>query len=390
MRSVRAVISAGLALLLGGSLIQLASAQTPPIKIGVVFSLTGPIAAQGIPERDAIRQAFDEENYQVAGRKIELIVEDSQGKPDVALTKFRKLVEGDRVHLLLAELVSSVGAAVAPYVNSERIPWVSTVALAALTRTQRSPYTFRFVPSSYQFGLAGALWLKKQGWKKIYFIGWNAPPSREAFEVVKKVFGEENVVEALFPPVGTPDYGPYLAKLDPTKADGLLAAMWGADSPRIARQYAEYGLKGRLPFFGLASFTSEELLASMPPEAEGIMSAYTYCGTLETPENRRFVEGYKSRYKALPGSYPYMGYMAAQFVIQALKDIQGRAEDREAFVAALRKIQLRGPMGMASFDERQGMVGDFHVLRIVRKGGQLQNECLERIPQVKDPYDLFP
>ena len=198
------------------------------------------------------------------------------------------------------------------------------------------------------------------------------------------------MVEALFPNVGTPDYGPYLAKFDPTKADGVLAAMWGADPPRISRQYAEYGLKGKMPFFGIASFTSEELLSHMPPEAEGIMSAYTYCGTLDTPENKRFVEGYRSRYKSNPGSYQYMGYMAARFVIQALKDIGGKVEDREAFVAALRKVQLKGPMGMASFDDRQGMVGDFYVLKVVKKDGQLQNDCVERIPQVKDPYDLFP
>lgn len=390
MRQARGCIVGGLALLLLGSVIEPARAQAPAIRIGVMFPLTGPIAAQAIPERDAIKQAFEEENYQVAGRKVELVFEDSQGRPDIALTKVRKLVERDRVHLLLSELVSVVGNAVAPYVNAEKIPWVSTVALAGLTRHHRSPYIFRFVPSSYQFGLTAAQWAKKQGWKRVYFIGWDAPPAREAFDAVKKVFGEDNVVEAMFPPVGTPDYAPYLAKVDPTKAEGLLAALWGADAPRITRQYAEYGLKGRLPFFGIASFTSEELLGSMPPEAEGIMSAYTYCGTLDTPENRRFVDGYKSRYKAMPGSYQYMGYMAAKFVIQALKDVQGRAEDREAFVAALRKIQLRGPMGLASFDDRQGMVGDFYVLKVVKRDGQLQNECVDRISQVKDPYDLFP
>ncbi len=389
MQQVRLFIIGGLALLLLAGSIEPAAAQAPPIKIGVVFPLTGPLTNQGVPERDAIKQAFDEESYQVAGRKIELIFEDSQGRPDVGLTKFRKVVEADQVHLLLAELTSTVGNAVASYVNSQRIPWVSTVALAGLTRSQRSPYIFRFVPSSYQFGLTGAQWVKKQGWKKAYFFAWDAPPSREAVEAAKKVFGEENV-EATFSPVGTADYGPYLAKVDPRKADGVLAAMWGADSPRITRQFAEYGLKGRLPFFGIASFTSEEVLPGMPPEAEGVMSAYTYCGTLDTPENRRFVEGYKARYNALPGSYQYMGYMAAKFVIQALKEIQGRAEDKEAFLAALRKAQLRGPMGMASFDERQGMVGDFYVLKIVKKDGRLQNECIERIPQVRDPYDLFP
>jgi branched-chain amino acid transport system substrate-binding protein len=121
------------------------------------------------------------------------------------------------------------------------------------------------------------------------------------------------------------------------------------------------------------------------------MSAYTYCGTLDTAENKNFVDGYKARYHAVPGSYQYMGYMAAKMVIQALKDIHGRVEDKDAFIAALSKVRIKGPMGMASFDQHHGMVADFYLLR-VEKGadGRLQNRCVERIPQVSDPYDMFP
>jgi branched-chain amino acid transport system substrate-binding protein len=121
------------------------------------------------------------------------------------------------------------------------------------------------------------------------------------------------------------------------------------------------------------------------------MSAYTYCGTLDTPENKKFVDSYKARYSALPGSYQYMGYVAAKMVIQALKDIKGKAEDRDAFIAALSKVQVKGPMGMASFDEHHGMVADFYVLTVEKgKDGKLQNHCGERIAQVKDPYASFP
>jgi branched-chain amino acid transport system substrate-binding protein len=372
-----------------GTLIQPARSQEP-IKIGVMFPLTGPVSAQGAPERDAIKQAFDEENNTVAGRKIELLYEDSVGRPDTGLTKTKALVERDKVHLLLSELVSSVGAAMAPYVNEQKIPWVSTVALASLTRALKSPYIFRFVPSSYQFGLVAAQITKKMGWKKAYSIGWNAPPSREAFEAVKKVFGEENVLDPMFPNVGTSDYAPYLTKMD-AKADCIFAATWGSDSPRITQQYAEYGLNKKMPLFGIASFTSEEVLVNMPPDSVGVMSAYTYCGTLDTPENKQFVDGYKSRYRAVPGSYQYMGYMAAKMVIQALKDIKGRAEDKDAFIAAISKIQIKGPMGIASFDEHHGMVADFYQLTVEKgKDGRLQNRCGERIPQVNDPYEMFP
>jgi len=366
-----------------------ASAQQP-IKIGMVYPMTGPIAFQGVPMVNAVKQAFDEENYTIAGRKVELLVEDSQGKPDFGLTKFRKLVEKDGVHLLKGELTTIVALAAGSYVHAQKIPWVSEASAAALSRDKRSPYIFNFVPSEYQFSLATAKWLReKQGWKKVYFIGWDAAPSRNGFEAFKKVFGD-GVVDAMFSPIGTADYSPYLAKVDPKKADGFAAAMWGADAPRITRQYAEYGLRGKLPMFGVASFTSEELLAVMPPEIEGVMSMYNYCGSLDTPANKRFVEGYRSRFNALPGSYQYMAYMSSKMLIQAIKDVKGNVENRDAVLAALKNIRLDGPMGVASFDERQRGVFDFYALKVVKKDGRLQNECIDKISQVTDPYDVFP
>src|SRR3977135_235508 len=134
MRPVR-IFAAGFALTALSSLLQPALSQDP-IKIGVMFPYTGPISAQGRPERDAIKQAFDEENNTIAGRKIELLYEDSAGKPDTGLTKTKALVEREKVALLLSEMTSSVGAAMAPYVIEQKIPWISTVGLASLTRAQ--------------------------------------------------------------------------------------------------------------------------------------------------------------------------------------------------------------------------------------------------------------
>lgn len=387
---MRSLVAATLALATSVMLAQPAT-SAEPIKIGVMFPTTGPLAGQGLPERNAVQLAFDEAGDTVAGRKIELLFEDSGGRPDTGLTKIKALVERDKVQLLVSELVSSVGAATAPYVTERKIPWVSTVALASLTRAQKSPYIFRFVPSTYQFAMVAADWAKKAGWKKVYFIGWNAPPGHESDAMVKKVLGAGNVVASMFPNVGTPDYGPYLTQMDPSKANGVFAAMWGVDSSRIVQQFENYGLRGKIPLFGIASFTSEEVLGKMPPQAVGVMSAYTYCGTLDTPENQKFVKEYEDRYHGVPGSYQYMGYMAARMVIQALTDIKGRVEDTDAFIDALSKVRIKGPMGMASFDEHHGMVADFYVLQVEKgKDGHLQNKCVERIPQVRDPYQLFP
>jgi branched-chain amino acid transport system substrate-binding protein len=83
--------------------------------------------------------------------------------------------------------------------------------------------------------------------------------------------------------------------------------------------------------------------------------------------------------------------MAAKMVIQAIKDVKGKVEDRDAFIAALEKVRIKGPMGMVSFDERHGIVADFYLLKVAKgSDGKLQNQCGERVPQVKDPYSAFP
>src|SRR5262245_31799965 len=95
-----AALTAGVAFAAGGAVAQPAS--NTPIKVGVMFPLTGPIAANGKASRDAIKQAFDEEGNRIAGRPVQLFYEDSQGKPDVGLTKIKALVERDRVDLLVS------------------------------------------------------------------------------------------------------------------------------------------------------------------------------------------------------------------------------------------------------------------------------------------------
>src|SRR5262245_65002582 len=98
------------------------AAQRPPIKIGFSTDLTG-IAAQ--PAKDMVNgftMYLDEIGHQMAGRKVELIVEDSQGRPDVAVSKLRKLVEHDRVHLTAGVLFGHLGYALAPKMEEYRIP----------------------------------------------------------------------------------------------------------------------------------------------------------------------------------------------------------------------------------------------------------------------------
>src|SRR5438552_17683238 len=130
------------------------SAQAPreAIRIGVLNAITGPLAVNGTEINEGIRLYWEDEmNNQVAGRPVRLLIEDEVGKPDVALTKAQKLVESDKVHMILGPVSSATGEAIRDYMHDKKVPLIITQATAnVLTNEKASPTIFRSAMSSYQ------------------------------------------------------------------------------------------------------------------------------------------------------------------------------------------------------------------------------------------------
>src|SRR5262249_13820268 len=124
-----------------------ASAQGGPIKIGLLTPLTGAFAAIGKDMLNGTELYLDEVGRQAAGRKIELIVEDTEGNTATALTKARKLVDQDHVHILSGGLLASTGYAIHPFAEAQKIPTTYPV-MSSDHLTQRNP----------------AKWVVRTGW----------------------------------------------------------------------------------------------------------------------------------------------------------------------------------------------------------------------------------
>lgn len=359
-----------------------------PIKVGVLFPLAGVLGVMGNGSANAVKLAFEEEGNKIAGRPVQVVVEDDEAKIDVSLAKLRKLVELEKVDMVFGTLLTNLGIANRDYLFDKKVLWFPTNAAATLTREKKGPYIFRAGPSNYQWGGATAKYLKdKKGWKRIVLIGSNYAAPREAFSAVDKIY-TDGVAERLWPAFGTIDFAPFLSKLDGVKADGAFVAVWGADALKLIPQYNEYGLDKKIPIFGGASFTSEEYLQGMPAQIEGVSSAFVYCGSLDTPENKKFVEGYRAKYRSDPGSYQYLAYVASKIAIAALKKVNGNTTDRDALARAIAETRVDGPMGPAYFDQNHGLVSDMFAMTVRTKDGKRINECVDRIPQVADDYSF--
>ncbi|MSO83106.1 MAG: ABC transporter substrate-binding protein [Acidobacteria bacterium] len=365
-----------------------------PIRIGFIVPLSGPLAQNGRDILNGFLLALDEIGYRAGGREIRLIVEDDEGIPAVGLTKARKLVESDRVHLMAGALLASTGYALAPYIDSMKIPMVYPVVSADdLTQRRRSTWIVRTGWTSSQpnhpFGEYAYHTLKFRTVATIaldYAFGW------ESVGGFQRTFEAEGgrITQKMWTPISVHDFAPYLAQIS-RDVDAVYALFLGRAALQFLRQYEEYGLKARVPLIGAGTTTDEHVLPFMGDEALGIITALHYSAAVDTPANRKFAPAYRARYKKVPSYYSESMYTGGQWVIAAIEALGGRVEDREALIGALRAARPTGlPRGPVELDAFGSPIENVYVRRVERVNGELQNTVIETFPRVSQFWKYNP
>jgi len=366
-----------------------------PVKIGLIVPLTGVFTRNGREALDGTRMYFDEIGWKVAGRSIELLVEDDEGKPDVGLTKARKLVERDGVHMLKGIVSSAVGLAVAAYAKEKKVPVIASAdfGVSALTvpGPLLNPYIFRWSQSGTGPGQAAADWgYKVGGWRKVVTIGSDFVGGLEVNGSFARVFCTlgGRVGQELWAPINTADFAPYIAQID-RSADAVIEFVVGADALRFARQYLEYGVK--LPLMDVyAQATDEANLAQYGDAAVGWYSAIHYSALVDTPENKRFVAAWEKRYHRVPFDNAADGYVGARAIAETLKLVNGKVEDKDAFMAAMRKLEFDSPKGVVKLDQFQNIVQPQYIRKVEKIGGTYVNTPVKTYPNVSQFWTWTP
>ncbi|MFQ5825812.1 MAG: ABC transporter substrate-binding protein [Dehalococcoidia bacterium] len=373
-----------------------APAPTPApkraIKIGLLHALTGPLAGLGAFYNGGAEVAFEGVGYQVAGRKIEVIKEDTEGKPDVGLTKVRKLVERDKVDIIIGPISSAVALAIGDYVAQSNVTLIiSQATVEALTREKGAPNIFRVAPTDPQthWGMPKYIY-DKLGYKKLIVVALDYVAGQNHVKAFEKGYTEAGgtLVEKVFIPLGTADPAPFITKVlaRAKDADAVHAILWGADAARFAKQQAAFGLREKIPLLGFGSFTSDGLILPVAgKEIEGLTNYYDYAAGWDNPVNKRFVEAFFKKMGKNPSSHASLGHAAAVAAIEALKAIEGNIEDRQAFLRALKKVDVLTPRGRLRFDDKNQAIITRFIRKVEPVGDTLMNVPTEIIEDVRAP-----
>jgi branched-chain amino acid transport system substrate-binding protein len=363
-----------------------AAGERGPIKIGYFAPLTGTFSQIGKDMTDGFNLFWDEVGNQVAGRKVEVIVEDTEGVPATAKTKVQRLVEHHKVHTVAGGLLAATGYAVAPYVEQNRVPTIFPVtAPDDITQRKLTQWVVRTAHTSSQLTHPlGDYAYRVLGVRRVATVGMDYAFGWEANGGFQRVFEElgGKVVQRIWTPLNVQDYAPYLASLK-KDIDGVLAIHTGGLSARFIKQWNDFGLKSKLVLIGIGTLTDENVLKGLGDEALGVITSLHYSAVLDNPANKKFAATYERKYGSSTSLNSMQGYTGARVYFEAIKAIHGDVEDRERFIQALRRVEVKDdPRGPMKMDDLGNPEQNVYIRKVERVDGKLQNTVIYTYPLV--------
>jgi branched-chain amino acid transport system substrate-binding protein len=357
----------------------------PPLRIGLIQSLTGPFGTVGKAAVNGAKLYLQEHGDVVAGRRIELVVKDDGGAPDRAKRIAQEMIVNDEVAIIGAGITPSA-LAIAPLVTEAKIATVIMVSGASIT-VDRSPYMVR---TSFTLGQSSSVmgdWVVKNGARKIVTIVNEWAPGIESEAVFKERIGasDATIVQSLRMPLANPDFAPFLQRARDLGPDTLF--VFPANQAAIfAKQFVERGMdKSGIRLVGTGDLTDDDDLPEMTDASLGIITAHHYSALHDSPLNRAFVQEFRDAFGRRPNYHSVAGYDGMHLIYEALKKTNG-SSDGDSLLAAMRGMRWESPRGPVSIDSTtRDIVQNEYIRRVEKVNGELYNVEFATVVAVKDP-----
>jgi len=369
-------------------------AQSGPVKIGLLATLEGPFAAGGADGMRGAELAVKQRGGMVAGRKIEIIKASSNANPDVAVNAARKLIEQDKVDILVGPLSGGEGIAVKDYSKTQPDKTFINGSSGAQGATLVNPS-----PNFFRFNTEGAQWMVglgehalAKGYKRTFLIAedYGFPYSQVQGFMASYCAKGGKVIDKAWVPLGGKDYSSVIARI-PNDVDALLVVLGGSDAVNFLTQYENAG--GNKPMLGGSITVSQDVLNYKGKRRDslvGTISAGPLADAYDGAEWKAFVADYQKTYPVSAGGYPtpglfaYVYYQNMKAALDGLDAVKGDLSGGQAkYREALSKMVLKTPTGDVRLDGNRQAIGTTFVTEVVKDSqGNLFNKVLSKVDNV--------
>lgn len=360
-----------------------------PLRIGMLNSFSKIFAVLGNAQLNGFNMYMESIGNTIAGRKVELIREDDEINPQVGLQKLKKLVESDNCDIVCGIQSSGVMMAVVEYLRQSRQFFLCSGAGVTALSYVKVPNLFRVSTSGWQNHYPMGEWFYDNVAKEAVLTASDFAGGRDVLFEFKLAFQKKKggkVIKEIYPPLGNSDFSPYLADLRSINPPATFHFYAGTDAVRFVKQYAEFGLKGKIKLASSGFMVESDVLPAQGRDALGILSSLHYCDTIDNPENKKFVADYRAKFNEYPSVYSEYGYVVARSIHELLKATDGNTKDKEKMRAAMLGVKFNAPRGPFSIDPTtQNVVHNQYIREVAEIDGRIANKVLAVFKEVRDP-----
>lgn len=357
------------------------------LKIGLITTLSGPAASLGTQQRNGFQLALKALGNKLGGREVELLVQDDELKPDVAVSKVKAFVERDKADFVVGPIFSNVlQAIIKPVTDSGAFMISPNAGTSSFAGRDCNPNLFVTSYQNDQNHEVLGKYAQDKGMKKVFLMAPNYQAGKDALAGFKRYYKGE-IADEVYVPLNQLDYSAELAKIAAAQPNAIFVFLPGGMGINFVKQFRQAGLADKITF--LSAFTVDEsTLPAQQDAALGFFGGANWAPNLDNPQSKKFVAAYEKEYNAVPGSYAVQAYDAALLIDSALKATKGATSDKSALRAALAKANFTSLRGGFKFNTNHYPIQDFYLVKVAKRpDGKFETEIVQKVfSNYADPY----
>ncbi len=327
------------------------------IKIGMLEPFSGPMEPAGREYLAAVQFVVDEQNAKggLLGKKVELLHEDNEFKPDVAVKRARKLILEDKVNFITGSTGTPMAVALNHVATSYKTIMIQYTAAGDLVQGKEfSRYGFRINQNIYNLGAALAELMAVKPYKNYYAVHPDFAAGREADALVKGILKTSapqiTVIGTEYTPFGTKDFGPYLTKMTAAKPDALIVSLYGIELINFVKQARKMGFAAPFPIFAMFAL-DPYVMQELKEDGVGVCATWEYELRIKSPENQAMIKKFNDQHKNdkdfitwWPSGNLGTALLAWKMAMAAIE--KAGSLDPEKIIDTLEGFQWKGPAGL--------------------------------------------
>ena len=351
----------------------LARAQAAKLRVGLMLPYTGTFAALGNAITNGFKLAIEENGGKVAGRDVEYFTVDDESEPAKATDNVNRLVQRDKVDVLVGTVHSGVVMAMVKVArDSGTLLIIPNAGANAATGSQCAPNIFRTSFTNWQPAHPMGKVMYDRGHRKVVTLTWKYGAGEESVESFKEAFTKLGgaIAKEMFLPFPNVEFQPFITEIASLKPDAVFVFFAGGGAVKFTKDYAAAGLKDRIPLYG-SGFLTDGTLEAQGASAQGLLTTLHYGDGIENPKNKQFRYAYGRKYGVQADVYAVQGYDASLLLAGGLAAVRGSFGDKKALYSALEKVKIDSPRGAWTMSRAHNPIQDIYLRRVEGNSNQV-------------------